>query len=41
MVDFINKIDHNDQKDQTNETIIDDHYKSNFLFTMKEFVSFE
>ena len=40
MMDFANKLQFSDQKYQTNGNIRDRNYKENFLFTMKEFVSF-
>ena len=40
-VDFVNKLHFNDQKYQTNETIIDVSYKENFLFIMKSFCYLE
>ena len=40
MVDFMNKPELSDQKDQTNDDLRDENYKGKYLFTMKEFVSF-
>ena len=40
MVHFVNKIEFNDQKCQINGTVIDNNYKGEFLFAMKEFVTF-
>ena len=37
---FFNKIHSNDQKHQTNGTVIYDSYKGNILFTMKNYMSF-
>ena len=40
MVDFVNKLEFNDQKYQTNATVRHENYKGKSLFTMKKFVSF-
>ena len=40
MVNFVNKLEFNVHKYESNETIRDDNYKGWFLFTMKDFVSF-
>ena len=40
MAHFVNKLDFNDQKYQSNESVRDDNYKSKLLFIMKDFVSF-
>ena len=40
MVDCFNKLDFSDQKYKTNGTVRYYSYKGNFLFTMKNFVSF-
>ena len=40
MVDFVNKPELSDQEYQTNGNVRDGNYNVNFLFTMKDFVSF-
>ena len=40
MVEFINKLELNDKKYQTNGTVRDKNYKRKFLFTLKNLVSF-
>ena len=39
MVEFFNKIEFDDQRYGTNETLGDDNYKGKFLFLIKESVS--
>ena len=39
--DFVNKLNFNNHKYQTNETIINESYKETFLFTMKVFCCLE
>ena len=38
MVNFLNKLQLNDQKYQNNGTVRDESYKRKFLFPMKDFV---
>ena len=40
MVGFVNMLELNDQKYQTNLTVKCESYKRNFLFLMNDFVSF-
>ena len=40
MIEFVNKLDFNYRKYQTNGTSREESYKDKFLFPMKEFVSF-
>ena len=40
MVYFVNRREFNYQKYQTNRTVIDENYKGNLLFSMKDFVLF-
>ena len=40
MVDFVNKLEFGDQNVQTNGNVIYENHKGEFLFPMKEFVSF-
>ena len=38
MVDFVNKLELNDKKYQTNGNVRDENYNGKFLFPMKELV---
>ena len=40
MVDFVNKLDLSDQKDQTNGNVKYENYKGKLLFPMNDFVEF-
>ena len=40
MVNFLNKLELIDQKYQTNGNVRDGNYNGNFLFPMRDFVSF-
>ena len=40
MIDFVDKLDSNDQKYQTNRTVIDGNYNGKLLFTMRGLLSF-
>ena len=40
MIHFVNKLEFNDQKYQSNGSVRDDNYRIKLLFTIEEFVSF-